>query len=192
VGGMADAGNGDPCATLTSETCGGSGCARLCIPLTAAEQKTLFRLTIPPTDLTGATATFNACLYTETARATMGWVQPYGQEAVNYQGHWGVYSFGSITGCSTGFTPMTFAFSSGAMTTYYPSQVSYIGLELVAKAGGPWTNPTILYVDSVVITPGPDGGAVPGPFNFNTATDTTFMIDVGAGFQNGSEIGWVP
>jgi hypothetical protein len=172
------------------ERCG-AGCARLCVPRTPATTGTIFAINvaIPNTvDLTDATATFRVCLLQ--GQASSGSMQPFGQEgAPGYAGFFGFILLTAVPPCSSGFGNFLFAFAQG---TWNPGATATIGIKLQAGAVD-WTTPTIMYVDSVVITRSGDGGmSVPGPYTFDTSsTANTFFVNTYMPVAS-SRIDWVP
>jgi hypothetical protein len=177
--GIADAG-GNPGAggaivdsgvDVMPETCGpgGQGCARLSVPLVDPQTGTFFGIALPPTDLTGVSAVFRFCLVAAAAQGG-GWVQPYAQEGIApYAGQYDVVAFSAIPACPS-FLEYTFNFpdapdpSSDAGSPWF-TRVQNLGLKIQSLDGasGSWANPTVVYVDSVMLSRrAPDGGAVDG------------------------------
>jgi hypothetical protein len=157
------------------ETCGPGqqGCARLSVPLTDPQTGTFFPIAIPPMDLSGVSAVFRFCLVPSATQGS-GWVQPYAQEGVApYDGQYNTVAFAAIPACPS-FLDYTFNFSdapdpnSDAGSPWF-TRVQNIGLKIQSLDGvtGSWANPTVVYVDSVMLyrrTPngGPpnDGGTL--------------------------------
>jgi hypothetical protein len=209
------------------ETCGpdGHGCAKLSVPLTDPQTGTFFPVSIPTMDLSGVSVVFRFCLVASAMQGS-GWVQPYAQEGVApFNGQYDTVPFASIPACPT-FLDYTFNFSnapdpaSDAGSPWF-TRVPTFGLKIQSLDGatGSWANPTVVYVDSIMLyrrgvdggapddggTPGGDGGApddggatrdsgalppLPGPFTFDTS-GSPFSISP---YQPvaGSALDWVP
>lgn len=160
----------DSAVDAAPETCGpgGQGCARLSVPLADPQTGTFFPVTIPPTDLSGVSAVFRFCLVASATQGT-GWVQPYAQEGISpYAGQYDVVPFASIPACPS-FLDYTFNFSDAPDPNADPdagspwfTRVQNLGLKIQSLDGasGSWANPTVVYVDSIVLTRRtPDAGA---------------------------------
>ncbi|MGK4008970.1 hypothetical protein WMF31_40575 [Sorangium sp. So ce1036] len=152
-GGAGEGGGGsvDP-----SEQC--PGCARLSVPLTSAAQATQFFIEFDePVDLTGATVTFRVKAHT----GTSGGVQPFVQNGADlFWANIG-YSWNPVAdlGAWADLTLDVDALAP-ASPSFNRTVVKLIGLQVAAGATGPWTNPTVIYVDSITVTrPGSTNGA---------------------------------
>jgi hypothetical protein len=150
---------------VAPETCGpgGQGCARLSVPLTDPQTGTFFAVTIPPTDLSGVSAVFRFCLVSSAVQGS-GWVQPYAQEGISpYAGQYDAVPFASIPACPS-FIDYTFNFSdapdpnSDAGSPWF-TRVQNLGLKIQSLDGasGSWASPTVVYVDSIVLSRRPPG-----------------------------------
>lgn len=153
----------------TPETCGpgAQGCARLSVPLTDPQTGTFFAVSISPTDLSGVSATFRFCQVSWAVQGN-GWVQPYAQEGVApYAGQYNTVPFASIPACPS-FLDYTFNFpdapdpNSDAGSPWF-TRVQNIGLKIQSLDGatGSWANPTVIYVDSIMLDRRPPNGGTP-------------------------------
>jgi hypothetical protein len=215
-------------ADVPSETCGpdGHGCARLSVPLTDPQTGTFFAISIPTADLSGVSAVFRLCLVPSAVRGS-GWVQPYAQEGASpFNGQFDVLNFASVPACPT-FLDYTFNFSdapdpaSDAGSPWF-TRVQSLGVKIQSLDGatGSWADPTVVYVDSVILSrramdggvpddagvdggapddAGVDGGAtpdsgaqapLPGPFTFDTSSNPFGVNSYQA--VPGSALDWVP
>jgi len=150
------------------ETCGpgGQGCARLSVPLVDPQTGTFFGIGMPATDLTGVSAVFRFCLVAAAPQGP-GWVQPFAQEGIApYNGQYDVVAFSAIPACPS-FLEYTFNVpgapdpNSDAGSPWF-TRVQNLGLKIQSLDGasGSWANPTVVYVDSVMLfRRAPDGGA---------------------------------
>jgi hypothetical protein len=66
-----------------------------------------------------------------------------------------------------------------------------IGIKVQADVD--WNGPTVVYVDSIILTPRADAGTttVPGPFNFASASSNSFFVNAYQPVPN-SRVDWVP
>ncbi|WP_437929447.1 hypothetical protein WMF37_09305 [Sorangium sp. So ce291] len=152
AGGAPDIGPGP------DESC--SGCARLAVPLTEASTGTLFQFDWPElVDLTGATVTFRV----KAQAATGGGVQTFVQNggAQNWAGVPWAWTDLSSLGDWTELTVDVDAAAADA-PTFDKTQVRRIGLKVDAGTAGPWANPTIVYVDSIIVTRSGSAGGTGG------------------------------
>ncbi|WP_437757763.1 hypothetical protein [Sorangium sp. So ce1389] len=127
-----------------------SGCARLSVPLTGRRQATQFFIGFDEAiDLTGATVTFRVKAHT----GTSGGVQPFVQNGDElFYANIG-YTWNPIAdlGEWTEFTIDVDA-AAAASPFFNRTLVEVIGLQVTAGDTGPWTNPTVIYVDSITVT----------------------------------------
>jgi len=176
TGGMDDAGPVDTGVDTTvdagvdvrPETCGsdGHGCAKLSVPLTDPQTGTFFPISIPSMDLSGVSVVFRFCLVPPAAQGS-GWVQPYAQEGLApFNGQYDTVPFAAVPACPT-FFDYTFNFSDApdpaadAGSPWF-TRVANLGLKIQSLDGatGSWANPTVVYVDSIMLyRRGADGGA---------------------------------
>lgn len=90
---------------------------------------------------------------------------------------------GPLTPCSTGLSDVVF---NPVSADFNAKAVSFIGLSIGSSAGstGPWSNPTIVRLDSITIS----NGAAGGPYTFDTSTDPLMM---GSPYADGTTFTWV-
>ncbi|WP_437289478.1 hypothetical protein [Sorangium sp. So ce406] len=126
------------------------GCARLSIPFTSAGQLTQYFIEFAqPVDLTGATVTFRV----KNHAGTNGNVEPFVQNG------------GELMWANIGFTrnpvadldewtDLTIDVDALAPTSanFNRTVVKFVGVQVTAGDVGPWTNPTVVYVDSITVT----------------------------------------
>ncbi|WP_437637487.1 hypothetical protein [Sorangium sp. So ce854] len=151
-------GTGSSTSTGTTGSGGGTvdpgercpGCARLSIPFTSAGQLTQYFIEFAePVDLTGATVTFRV----RNHAGTNGYVEPFVQNG------------GELTWANIGFTRNPVAdlgewteltidvdASAPASPNFDSTVVKFIGVQVTAGDAGPWTNPTVIHVDSITVT----------------------------------------
>ncbi|MGK3990977.1 hypothetical protein WME99_48470 [Sorangium sp. So ce136] len=126
------------------------GCARLSVPLTGRRQATQFFIGFDEAiDLTGATVTFRVKAHT----GTSGGVQPFVQNGDElFYANIG-YTWNPIAelGEWTEFKIDVDA-AAAASPGFNRTLVEVIGLQVTAGDTGPWTNPTVIYVDSITVT----------------------------------------
>ncbi|MGK4006893.1 hypothetical protein WMF31_29995 [Sorangium sp. So ce1036] len=139
------------------ESC--SGCARLSVPLTESGQATQFLVTFDePVDLTGATITYRVKTYA----GTSGGVQPYVQngDALAWAtAGWGWNPVSELKEWTDITIDVDAAVVPEGSAPFDKSQVLMFGLQITAGDEGPWTNPTVVYVDSITVTrPASAGG----------------------------------
>ncbi|MDC0682883.1 hypothetical protein [Sorangium atrum] len=152
-GGSSGEGGG---SSVPEEHC--SGCARLSVPFTTANTATQFFIEFAsPVDLTGSTVTFRV----RSHAGTNGGVQPFVQNGADlFYANIG-YSWNPIAGLADWheITVDVDALSS-SRPNFHRTQVKLIGLQITAGGTGPWTNPTVIYVDSITVTkPGSSSAA---------------------------------
>ncbi|AUX20812.1 hypothetical protein SOCEGT47_012860 [Sorangium cellulosum] len=139
------------------ESC--SGCARLSVPLTESGQATQFLVTFDePMDLTGATITYRVKTYA----GTNGGVQPYvqnGDELEWATAGWGWNPVSELKEWTDITIDVDAAVVPEGSAPFDKSQVLMFGLQITAGDEGPWTSPTVVYVDSITVTrPASAGG----------------------------------
>lgn len=136
-GGGGSGGGGEVC----------SGCARLSVPLAATGDKAHFTIALPAaTDFRTATIAFRVARYAGSG----GWFKGYIQEgSPNY-----LYQDSVETQISSiGTTMQTITFDvATAGTAADKTIISRIGIEISGAGASSWTNPTVIYVDSIVVT----------------------------------------
>jgi hypothetical protein len=132
-----------------AETC--TGCARIEVPLDTMDTGTQFQFDVAATDLTDATITYHVMAYAGSG----GGLQPYVQNGAAQT--YASCGFGwTNLADATGWTDLTLTVNTTNCTGagWDPTQVVAIGIKISAGAAGPWTNPTIVYVDSIVASGG--------------------------------------
>ncbi|MGK3965956.1 hypothetical protein WMF38_17470 [Sorangium sp. So ce118] len=134
-----------------------SGCARFSVPLARAGQATQFFIGFDEAiDLTGATVTFRVRAHT----GTSGGVQPFVQNGVSL--FWAYIGFTWSPVADLGeWTEIKIDVDAAAAASpnFNRTLVEMIGLQVTAGDTGPWTNPTVIYVDSITVTrPGSTSG----------------------------------
>ncbi len=143
-----------------AESC--SGCARLSVPLMEVDSFTQYQVDLgDAVDLSAATITFHVCR----VAGSGGVFQPQVSEDSGYTGNYdgGDTNIADIMDCNDGFEDIVFT-AAGGGGSFPATSVTHIGIQIhsgnVAVA---WTNPTVIYVDSITVAGGPDSA---GPFNF--------------------------
>jgi hypothetical protein len=158
--GAGGAGAGGVAGSAGGETC--SGCARLSVPLAASGDRAHFTLLLPAdTDLSAATITFRVAKIAGTGGTFRGYIQ---EGSPNYasQGATGT----TIASMSTGMQDIAWSIAS-AGTAADKTRIRRIGIEIVGTGGSSWTNPTVLYVDRIVVT---GSSLSPATYPFGTAS----------------------
>ncbi|WP_438027789.1 hypothetical protein [Sorangium sp. So ce233] len=126
------------------------GCARLSIPFTTAGQLTQFFIEFAqPVDLTGATVTFRVRTYA----GTNGNVEPFVQNGAELT--WAYIGFTRNPIADIGeWTDFTIDVDAAAEASpdFNRTVVKLIGVQVTAGDMGPWTNPTVIHVDSITVT----------------------------------------
>jgi hypothetical protein len=172
AGGTGGAGAGGTAGTGggMGETC--TGCARLSVPLTASANRAHFTLLLPAdTDLSAATVTFRVAKRAGTGGTFKGYIQ---EGAPDYSLQDGV----NTTIASIGTTMQNIVWNiAGAGTAADKTIIRRIGIEIAGTSGSSWTNPTVLYVDSIVVT---GATLTPASYTFDTAASVyTTPVDQG-------------
>jgi hypothetical protein len=129
----------------SSEVC--TGCARLSVPLAASADQAHFTITLPAaTDFSVATIALRVARYAGTG----GWFKAYIQEgSPNYLYQDSV----ETTIASIGTSMQTISWDvATAGTTADKTIIRRIGIEISGNGASSWTNPTVLYVDSITVT----------------------------------------
>ena len=140
-----------------SETC--SGCARLSVPLTLSTERQHYVI-----DLPGATD-FSAGSITYRVRVIAG----SGGEIRAYAQHGGTPDYDLTYGglrkldAIASWTTVTWDLGA-AVTTFDKTRIARIGIEVTGANSSSFTNPTILYLDSISVS-----GPSVGPYAFDTA-----------------------
>jgi len=149
--------------------------------MTAADQCTDFQISLSTTgvDLTGGTVTVRAYVQAGTG----GGIQLYAQDDA-YVWSTGLWTnLADVSGWQDIVLPLsagTGAFDITATTT--------LGIILNAGAAGPWTDPSIIYVDSVEVT---GSTASVGPWDFATNSYSLARNNYNAGCSVTGGSTWV-
>lgn len=128
-----------------AETC--TGCARLSVPLAATGDMAHFTLLLPSsTDLSAATVTFRVAKLAGTGGTLRGYIQEGSPDYhVQYDAATVISSIGS--------SMQTISWSiATAGTAANKAAIQRIGIEINGANGSAWTNPTVIYLDSIVVT----------------------------------------
>jgi hypothetical protein len=181
------------------------GCAGLSVPITGAKNQTIFDLPLVSTgtkDITDSLIEVRACVQSGTGgglqvTAQNGATAPDGGTAYGFANNWTDIS--QIEKCSTGgMTVIEFDLSTAPLNTLDPAAAEKISLTINAGDTGPWTDPTVVYVQSVDVV-GTSTGDL--SFSFSSAskikagtvdTNQTSSLYPGAGqlginvYQNGT------
>jgi hypothetical protein len=152
------------------ETC--SGCARLSVPLAASGDRAHFALLLPAaTDLSAATITFRIANIAGTGGSFKGYIQEGAPDYVSQ------FSNGTtLASLTSDMQEITWNVAS-AGTAADKTQIRRIGIEIMGSGGSSWTNPTIVYVDRIVVT---GSSLTPASYPFDT-TDTVYTTPTGQG-----------
>jgi hypothetical protein len=143
-----------------AERCDGTdGCAKLSVPLSAADDRTLFIIQLPElVDLSGATLTYHVYVASAIGGRIFAFIQHGGDPDYNLiQG--GSLPFGDVAGWRS-ITWNIEALSTG----FDKTRVGRIGIEIAGAGSTQWSNPTVVYLDSITVS-----GADVGPFEFDSA-----------------------
>ncbi|WP_437624858.1 hypothetical protein [Sorangium sp. So ce1151] len=127
-----------------------SGCARLSVPLTGRGQATQFFIGFDQAiDLTGATVTFRVKAHA----GASGGLQPYVQNGDELFYAYIGYTWNPVADLGE-WTELTIDVDAAAAASagFNRTLVEMIGLQVTAGDTGPWTNPTVIYVDSITVT----------------------------------------
>ncbi|WP_437550567.1 hypothetical protein WME97_07215 [Sorangium sp. So ce367] len=120
------------------------------MPFTTANTATQFFIEFASVvDLTGSTVTFRV----KTHAGTSGGVQPFVQNGADRSYANIGYSWNPIAGLAD-WQEITIDVDAlaGSKPSFERKAVKLIGLQLTAGGTGPWTNPTVVYVDSITVT----------------------------------------
>jgi len=144
-GGGAGSGGGGSGTGGSGEVC--TGCARLSVPLAASADQAHFTIALPAaTDFSAATIAIRVARYAGTG----GWFKAYIQEgSPNYLYQDSV----ETTIASIGTSMMTINWNvATAGTTADKTIIRRIGIEISGAGASSWTSPTVLHVDSIIVT----------------------------------------
>jgi hypothetical protein len=151
TGGTGGAIGGTGGAAVGGATQTANGCAKLSVPFDAASDKAHFVISLnSPADLSGATISMR--LYVEAGM---------GGSIFNYVQDSGTYHFLGVPAAqrrllSGPSTWSTLSWNVGtedaAATGIVKTSIKNIGIELNAQPSASWSNPTIVYIDSLTVT----------------------------------------
>jgi len=152
AGGNAAGTGGSAAGSAGSATQSANGCAKLSVPLDDAADKAHFVISLTsPVDLSGATLTMR--LYVQAGM---------GGSIFNYVQDSGTYHFLGVATAQrrqlssfSGWSTVTWdvgAEPDAAATGIVKTSIKNIGIELSAQPSTNWTNPTIVYIDSILVT----------------------------------------
>jgi hypothetical protein len=170
-----------PGSTLTWVGPDCPGCAALSASLTEPERSTVFTIGFgAPVDLTGATVTFRLCTLFGTFDS---YVEPYARNPEPlYGGQWDASrSLTAVTPCLSGFQYLDLKVN--AVPNFDPTHVGSLGLKLGSGTAGPWPDPALVLVDSIVVSSG-----VVGPWTFDLGA-SPFVVDA-LEATPGSTVSW--
>jgi len=144
--GSGGAGSGGAGAGGSAGAATASGCAALSAGLAATTDNTHYVVTLGNSDLDFTNAVIDVHLY---AKGTGGGLFLYLQEAT-YE-FWGqpLVSFGTFDGWTTLHWDLSAETSTGTLNK---ATVRRLGIEITGQGGSAWTNPTLVYVDSITVT----------------------------------------
>lgn len=163
-GGMSMGGSGGAPTMFPEPTC--SGCARLSVPLAAATDKANFAITLPYTmNFSNAVVTMRVYRQAGSGGQFKGYVQHSGSPDYLQLFQDPPFDVSSLTGWQT------LTWNVGEQrASYDKSNVGRVGLQITALASTSWTNPTVIYVDSISVS-GISGG--PWTFDNNSSVSTS-------------------
>lgn len=152
------------------ETC--TGCARLSVPLATSDDRAHFTLLLPSvTDLSAATITFRIAKLAGTGGTFKGYIQ---EGSPDYSIQDGVST--PIADIDTSMQEIAWSIA-GAGNAADKTMIRRIGIEIAGTGGSTFTNPTVLYLDSIVVT----GSSLnPASFTFDTS-GTVYTTPTGEG-----------
>ncbi len=180
---------GEPCPT------GGTGCARLSVPLSTAGDRTLFSIALgAATDFSNAVISYRVYKAAGTGGRIWAYVQHGGNPDYNLI-YGGARNFDAFGGWQT----LTWDVATSMPGFTFDKSIIYrLGIEIVASGSGPWTDPTVVYIDSISVTSGPSVG--PWPFDdatsvssAGTAPSNVLLLSGNASeLVPGSTLDWAP
>lgn len=174
-----------------------AGCARLSVPLDAAEDQAHYTLTLPgPTDLTQATLTFRVVREAGSGGEFRGYVQ---------QGAGGDFEYALSEGTAIseiGRVPETIVWDlADDGSSFDLTAIERIGIEITASGSTSWTNPTVVLIDRIAVA---DANPAVSAWTFDAMssvhTTPVEIYEAGPIWLNsysadttatGSEIGWI-
>jgi hypothetical protein len=184
-------GNGGAAGAGTGGTSSATGCAKLSVPLDGQNDRAHFVISLPSAiDLSATTATISMRLYVQAGVG--GTVFNYVQDS-QYRFFGVSMAMRRALSSISGWQTLTFnvgALTDTASPAIVKSDIRRIGIEINAAPSTAWSNPTIVYVDSITVlqpalaftfdttstvTATPTGSDVPGQvmWRHNGTSDTT-------------------
>jgi len=143
AGSAGTAGTGGGGGTTGNEVC--SGCARLSVALTAATDKAHFVITLPTsTDFTDAVITLRVFRRAGSGGGLRAYLQHNSPEFEVYE--LALRPLMSLNGW------VDVVYDLAPVTGYDKTIVRRLGIELIGTGSTSWTNPTVVYIDSISIT----------------------------------------
>jgi hypothetical protein len=163
--GAGGAGAGGAGAGGTGEVC--TGCARLSVPLATNTDRAHFVIGLPsPTDFSMATIAIRVARYAGTGGHFKAYIQ---EGSPNYLQQ--VSTETNIASIGTAMQTINWDVST-AGTGADKTIISRVGLEIIGTGATSFTNPTVIYVDSITIT-GTTLTMASFPFDTSSTVSTT-------------------
>jgi hypothetical protein len=196
MGGAPTTGGRSAGGTSTGGTPGGvvacDGCAALSVPLTAETHKANYVITLPgPTNFGNAVITYRVFKRAGTGGEIKGYIQ-----------HGGVPDYAQLfQSAALRLSDMDgwqdLVWNVGAETAAYDKAiVARVGIQVTGRASTAWTNPTVIWVDSIRVT-GPSVGPWPFDDQASVAPSATLSANPNVLWRNsgdspvnGSTVGW--
>ena len=138
-----------------------TGCARLRVPLAAADNRANFMIRLPnAVDFSMAKITYRVYVEAGTGGEVKGYVQHSGDpDFVQLFQAPGVRIDGIV-----GWQNITFDVGAHPSTTFTKNNVARVGIQIIGGTSTSFTNPTVVSIDSVTVT-----GVSAGPWNFDSS-----------------------
>lgn len=191
--------SGGAVSGVSGESAGGTGplakcpgCARLSVPLSDPSDKANFVIALPNVvDLTRARLHFRVYREAGSGGYVKGYVQHSGSPDFLQLFQADALPISGVSGWTE------FSWDVGAQSTTFDKRiVGRIGIQITAAGSSAWTNPTVIYLDSINVT-----GAAAGPWNFearsSVSSDSTYTGPTNALWRNsgdysvsGSSVSW--
>ena len=146
----------------SGEVC--SGCARFSVPLTSATDQAHILMSLPEnTDFTSAVVTFRVFCQAGSGGQLRGYLQHGGSPDFAFL----VLGITELADLS-GWTSVSYELSG--VTGFDKTVVRRVELEITGAASSAWTNPTVVYLDSISIA---NTSLSPSSFGFDDAASIT-------------------
>jgi hypothetical protein len=191
AGGTSTAGAGGGSGAATGGTAGSAGtgsggaatatgCAVLSAGMAASTDKTHYLITLGTADVDFTNAVVTARL---NVQGVGGGLFLYVQEAT-YEFHGGpLTSFSSLSG----WTTVTWDLSAETDTSPLDiTKVRRLGLEIAGTGGSAWTNPTVVYLDSITVTTPALAFSFDATSSVYKTPTTLYTVDTALWLNNGS------